>query len=245
LALQTTTIDVYPINNLAAPRAMHSAIANAGLSYLPATTRVQYRIYIDRLFRERGYAPISGYSYGVANNKQDRLVVEHAPKFLYHDIVYGYHDDEIIGFGASALSQVPGFNMYNIADRRRYVSEVLQGNSLPHEAFGPLFSPERGIVSFPYRGVLDKARVPWETVPDETWAALQRAEAAGLVVDRVDRYELSKVGWLFYVNLMYYLMPHRGKELISNKIEKQYSDGRSCGDTELSALTDLEDDLDA
>jgi anaerobilin synthase len=39
--------------------------------------------------------------------------------------------------------------------------------------------------------------------------ALQEALDAQLIVDQGDRYELTKVGWLFYVNLMYYLMPER------------------------------------
>ena len=29
--------------------------------------------------------------------------VQHRSKFLYHDILYGYHDDEIIGYGSSSL----------------------------------------------------------------------------------------------------------------------------------------------
>jgi hypothetical protein len=57
--LRTSTIDVYPINNLAASRSMHLAVARAKLDFLPATTRLQFRIYLDELFRELGYAPIS------------------------------------------------------------------------------------------------------------------------------------------------------------------------------------------
>jgi coproporphyrinogen III oxidase-like Fe-S oxidoreductase len=165
VSLQTTTIDVYSINNLAASRAMHVAMARARLDFLPATIRLQFRIYIDELFQELGYGPISGYSYAIADETcQERLgPVQHSPKFLYHDIFYGYH----------------------------------------------------------------------------SLVALQEALDADLIVDQGDRYELTKVGWLFYVNLMYYLMPERGKRWISDKIERQQQEGRSCGKTDLTELIPL------
>jgi anaerobilin synthase len=242
LRLRTTTIDFYPINNFAAPRLMHRTLRKSGLDYLPATTRFQYRRYLDKLLRSRGYAPINGYGYSVADKAADGAVVQHAPKFLYHDLVYGYQDDEIIGYGASAISQMMGFNLLNNADRSAYAAQILEHKTLPHEAYGPIASPERGIVSFPFRGVLDKSRVSWAHLPDETWIALLEAIDAGLVIEQSDRYELSPIGWLFYVNLMYYFMPESGKKWLTSQIEQQRSDGRECGDTDLSGLVDERDD---
>jgi coproporphyrinogen III oxidase-like Fe-S oxidoreductase len=234
MRLQTTTIDFYPINNLTAPRAMHRAAGKSGLDYLTAATRVQYRIKLDNLLRLHGYTPINGYGYSRVNKTHAAGVVQQSPKFLYHEIVYGYEDDEIVGYGASAISQLPGFNLHNAPDRRKYADLVLKDRKLPHAAFGLNLSPERGIVSFPFRGVLEKSRIRWERIPLETWIAFQDAIQAGLVVEHHDRYELSPAGWLFYVNLMYYLMPQPGKKWISRTIERQYGDGRRCGDTDLS-----------
>jgi coproporphyrinogen III oxidase-like Fe-S oxidoreductase len=238
LNLQTTTVDVYPINNLSAPRSMHHAIARAGLTFLPATTRVQFRIYLDQFFRERGYAPISGYGYAMADKTchDTPSTVQHSPKFLYHDIFYGYHDDEIIGYGPSAGSHLPGFVLHNSAKTQAYVSEVLTNKTLPHRSYGPIAAPERGIISFPFRGTLEKSRIAWAKVPEETLLALQEALNAELIVDLGKRYELTKVGWLFYVNLMYYLMPSISKHCLSNKIEQLQQKGRRCGNTELSPI---------
>ena len=239
--LKTKTIDVYPINNLAASRAMHVVIARAGLEFLPATTRLQFRLCIDELLQQLGYMPISGYSYATADEAfQDSLApVQHAPKFLYHDILYGHHDDEIIGYGSSALSQIPGFNLYNLSNRRTYLSKIVEHSALPHISFGPVEAPERGIVFFPYRGTLEKLSVPWDRVPDETLVSLRKAAEAGLIVDQGDRYALTKVGWLFYVNLMYFMMPERGKRWISDQIERQQQQGRSSGSTDLTELIPL------
>jgi oxygen-independent coproporphyrinogen-3 oxidase len=129
---------------------------------------------------------------------------------------------------------MPGFNMYNFADRHKYMDEVLKNKVLPHLSFGPTAAPERGIVSFPYRGGLQKSRVPWDRVPDETLIALQKALEGGLIVDQGERYALTKVGWLFYVNLMYYFMPSSGKQCLSARIERQEREGRSCGNTDLT-----------
>jgi oxygen-independent coproporphyrinogen-3 oxidase len=239
--LQTTTIDLYPINNLAASQAMHVAMTRARLDFLPATILLQFRIYIDELLGELGYAPISGYSYAMADEtRQHRLgPVQVSPKFLYHDIFYGYHDDEIIGYGSSALSQMPGYNLYNRANRRTYVSKILENGAPPHNCFGPVAAPERGIVFFPYRGLLEKSRVPWAEVADDTLVALREALDAELIVDQGDRYGLTKVGWIFYVNLMYYLMDTRGKQWISDEIERQQQKGRSSGNTYLTDLIPL------
>jgi coproporphyrinogen III oxidase-like Fe-S oxidoreductase len=236
VSLRTTTIDVYPINNLTASRAMHVAAARAGLDLLPESTRVQFRILLDRLFQELGYQAISGYSFALANNTRDNPLdpVQHEPKFLYHDMVYGYDDDEIIGYGSSAISRMPGFNIYNFAKRQAYVSEVLTNRALPHLCFGPIVAPERGIVYFPYRGTLQRSLVNWDRVPHETLAALQEALEAGLILDHAEKYVLTKVGWLFYVNLMYYLMPSPGKLCLSERMELQERNGRGCGKTDLT-----------
>lgn len=235
MALGTTTVDFYPINNLTAPPIMHKELKASGQDYLPASTRLRYRMIIDDLLRSRGYVPINGYGYSNRRGADRGAVVQHAPKFLYHDLVYGYEDDEIVGYGSSAISQMMGFNLHNNPDRRKYVAQILDDGTLAHEAFGPLPCPERGIVLFPFRSVLEKARIRWENIPLETWLALQKAIEAGLVVERDDRYELSRLGWLFYVNLMYCLMPEPGKIWMTNQMEKLKSAGRKCGDTDLSA----------
>jgi oxygen-independent coproporphyrinogen-3 oxidase len=238
MQLNTTTIDAYPINNFAAQRSMHSRVAQAGLDYLPAATRLQLRIYLDWLLREHGYATISGYSYAPAVSTEKSLqgIIQHSPKFLYHDILYGYDSDRVIGYGSSALSHLRGYNLFNFINRHAYARELLINGELPHLSFGPIAATERGIVSFPYRGALDKSKIAWIAVPEETLTSLQEVMDAELVTDRGAEYEVTRLGWLFYVNLMYYLMPTAGKEWLSSKIEHQRLRGRTCGDADLTTM---------
>ena len=233
--LETTTIDTYPINNLSINRSLHRAFTRPGSGLLPATTRLDFRVGIDRWLRERGHVAINGYSYAKAADGSlgaDRLL-QHSPKFVYHDILYGYEDDEIIGYGLSAASRIAGSNLFNFSEGRAYGKEVLTEKALPHIVCAPALAEERGIVTFPYRGDLPKQRIDWDAVPCETVNALREATSAGLVRDLADRYEVSQSGWLFYVNLMYFLMPEKGKQWISDKIDIQQRQGLTCENTRL------------
>jgi coproporphyrinogen III oxidase-like Fe-S oxidoreductase len=236
--LGTTTIDVYPINNFSASRSMHLKMEQAGLKPLSEKERVEFRIFIRKLFRELGYRPISGYGFSKAEKveKDNNNPVQDYPKFLYHDLVYGYQDDAIIGYGSSALSHFPGFNLQNYGNRKTYVRELLIDRELPHVAFGPLDAPERGVVTFPFRGVLEKEKIAWCKIPSETIVALESALNAKLVTDRGGTYVLTEVGWLFYVNLMYHFMPTAGKEWIVDKMAQLGRHSTSFNDTDLSGL---------
>src|ERR1700741_2372501 len=231
LDLETTTIDFYPLNNLAAQVRMHKQVHTLGLRHLSASQRMQYRRDIDQQLRAHGYHAINGYGYSRSEGLNQEPI-QNRPRFQYHDIIYGYHDDAMLGYGASALTQVPGYNVYNHPDRDEYVSRVRAG-AIPWEACGLGDCYEKGVVTFPYRGTLDKSRIPWERVPDETLAALEQAVTAGLIIAENDAYKVTASGWLFYVNLMYYLMPSKGKRWVSDRIAAQMGNGRECEETEL------------
>lgn len=236
-SLNTTTIDFYPINNFAAPPVFHKQIREAGLPYLSATVRHQYRVKIHDIMSRYGHVPISGYCYSLegAGLTYHGSPIQHNPKFLYHDMVYGHHDDEILGYGAAAISQLPGYNLYNSPDLHTY-AEAIGHDRLCHQAFATSDCPERGIVLFPYRGEVEKLKILWDKIPRETADAFVSALERGLILEHPDRYVLSPLGWLYYVDLMYYLMPTAGKQWLTNVIEMRTAAGRTCGDTELVSL---------
>jgi oxygen-independent coproporphyrinogen-3 oxidase len=103
LALGTTTVDFYPINNLSAQPRMHKAADAAGCETLAASVKMTYRMLLDQFMLSQNYVPISGYAYAVATDADAPAHVRESPRFLYHDIIYGYHDDVLIGYGSAAL----------------------------------------------------------------------------------------------------------------------------------------------
>ena len=153
----------------------------------------------------RGYARINGYSYALKRGAAEELI-QPSPSFLYHDILYGYHNDAVIGYGASALTRVPVYNFYNIVGRQDYVHWMLDRGTLPSVAYRVGECTEKGIVTFPYRGVLVKSNILWRSVPRDTLDALDQLVRARLVAEHPDTFEVTETGWLFYVNLMYWAL---------------------------------------
>jgi coproporphyrinogen III oxidase-like Fe-S oxidoreductase len=233
IGLGTTSVDFNILDNLYAQVRMHRMARTAGLQLLDAKQRSRYRRDIDDYFRAQGYCAINGYGYSRRSTSNETLI-QHNPKFLYHDIVYGYHDDVVIGYGPSALTRLPGFNFYNHTDRAEYISRIRSG-MVPWGGYNIGNSFEKGIVTFPFRGVLEKTRIPWDHVDPVTLRALEEAVKADLITEKVDHYELTKRGWLFYADLMYYLMPIKEKEWISQRIDSQIAAGHECEETSLVA----------
>ena len=92
---------------------------------------------------------------------------------------------------------------------------------------------EKGVVTFPYRGLLVKSRICWESVPQDTLEALSQLVRAGLVVEHPETFTLTEAGWLYYVNLMYFLMPGNAKLWLSGEVSARISAGHDCEATEL------------
>jgi oxygen-independent coproporphyrinogen-3 oxidase len=149
--LQTTTIDTYPINNLSTQRSLHRAFTHSGFGVLSARSRLNYRIGIDWYLRDRRYVAINGYSYAKADDNSLGIgrVLQHSPKFIYHDVLYGYEDDEIIGYGSSASSRIANSNLFNFSNRRAYAREILVDQALPHAVCAPAPAEERGSRDLP------------------------------------------------------------------------------------------------
>ena len=238
IALGTTTVDFYPLNYMSASLKMHRNFKEHGLEPLSPATKIGYRMFLDEYMRAKGYIPINGYSYTRDHKERTgRVLIDRDPVFQYHDVLYGYSTDEVIGFGASAVTQAGDFNTFNPNSLDEYIDELQQeGALLSALTLGNKDCPEKGIVYFPYRGVLEKDRIDWARVPAETMQALEEAVQKGLVVDSGDLYTLSQAGWLFYVNLVYFLTPKTGQRWLSERIEKRIEEGRDPDAVQLYEL---------
>jgi coproporphyrinogen III oxidase-like Fe-S oxidoreductase len=235
IELGTTSIDFYPLNNLSAQIRMHRALDSAGMQRPTAAQRLNHRRMLREHMLSRNYARINGYGYARRRGRSNDMI-ERKPKFLYHDILYGYGNDAVIGYGASAVTQIPGYNMYNAASRTRYRDILVDQSSLPCTAYRTAGSPGKGVVTFPYRGSLEKSMVPWDSVSSEVLASLDELLRAGLMTETNMTFEVSETGWLYYVNMMYCLMPKDDKQWISEQIASLVAAGRECESTALVEL---------
>ncbi len=222
--LQTTTVDYYTLNNGVAQPRMHRAFAEHNLQPLSAHTRLSYRMYLNEYLRSRGYVPNNSYSFtrSTAQPGSPRVVIQRDPLFLYQDITYGYDDDCIDAYGSGGRGYFGQFTTCNIDNRGQYIARLLSDKPQNwFTAYRCLEGANKGVVYFPYRGVLEKRRVDWTTVEAEVRATLDEAVKNGLAVEKEDCYELTDTGWLYAVNFMYLLMPASHQSVLSESIARR------------------------
>jgi coproporphyrinogen III oxidase-like Fe-S oxidoreductase len=232
VSLGTTTVDFYPLNNLAAQVGMHKAFIREGKGPLGARSRLEQRRTIAQSMNLLGYGRINGYGFARKGTDQDSLVMQ-APVFLYHDILYGHDEDSVLGYGASGITQIPGFNIYNTASRTEYIEWVLDRSRLPAFAYRIDEPVGKSIVTFPYRGILMKGRASLSDSSVETQRALASLIDCNLVAESDNAFSVTESGWLYYVNLMYTLMPARMQIAISETIHARILSGHLCEEMNL------------
>lgn len=242
MKLNTTTIDLYPINNMSASKAMHQMAAKNGYEPVSHATKASYRLFMDEYMRARGYVPVTGFTYAKARPDLKGRVVydDQFDPFNYHEIVLGYDEDQLIAFGASAFSQASGVNVYNSGSTEQYIEMLLENNEIPSLAFTGLSCPDKGIIYFPFRGTLEKKRIKWDLVPQEVKDKFNQALEGGLIEEHEDQYKITQSGWMFYVNLIYFLMPEEAQQFLTQFIQSKVDDGREPDITQIYELEELE-----
>ena len=150
IALRTTTIDFYPLNYMSASLKMHRLFKENRLQPLSPTTKISHRMFLDEYMRAKGYVPINGYSYTLDRKlRSERVLIDRDPIFRYHDLLYGYETDEVIGFGASAVTQTLNFSSYNSNTLKTYMDETyLDPQQLSPLTLGNKACPEKGSYIF-------------------------------------------------------------------------------------------------
>jgi oxygen-independent coproporphyrinogen-3 oxidase len=81
---------------------------------------------------------------------------------------------------------------------------------------------------------LDKRLVHWDKVHPAVLEKLEQLKQEGLVIDDGAHLSLTKLGWYWYVNIMYYLMP-KEDQLVMNRmvVDKLKNPGRTFVKREL------------
>ncbi|WP_375664112.1 MULTISPECIES: hypothetical protein [unclassified Bartonella] len=124
--LHPETINLYAINNLAITSQLHKSYVPKGLKSSSLQHRQMLRLFSDIVMRSCCYAPCNGHSYiKIANNTPLTLAkTSSANYFRYHKYLYGYHDDYVVGFGASALSILGSLVTRANPSRSGYITDI-------------------------------------------------------------------------------------------------------------------------
>lgn len=214
----TATMELYPISNVVTQAPLHHAYAARGLEPLSFVNKMAMTIYLNQYMRASGFQQHNGHGFMrlPEGRRPSGPFISRDYLNLYNTHTWSYHDDELIGMGNSAISQVANHTVMNDGNRVTYVKNLLENNDVKISlTVGDGIPYERGIVlRLPYFGWLDKSRIPWEHIPNETTDKLDSLVSEGMLEEDDNEFRVTELGWIWYVNMMYYLSPASDQKVL-------------------------------
>jgi oxygen-independent coproporphyrinogen-3 oxidase len=234
VAIGTETIDCYPMNHLATQSSLHSGYAAAGLSPLSYLDKMAMTSYVNRFLRAASFRIYNGHGYVRLLDPTDETPGGYTRRYRneYNTLSFASHwDDDLVAFGSSGLSQSGAWSIMNDPNRASYTANLLDSDALQVRAAKAERVPyERGlVVRLPYEGVIDKGRVPWDRINPAVVQKLGHLIEEGLLVESTDQLQVTELGWLWYVNMIYYLSSERDQRILDQLVKVR---GRNSGLTD-------------
>ena len=226
ISLGTTNIDIYPIDNVMTQPKLHRLLSAEFSKKMTASRKFSMNVLVDQIMRSAGFMPHNGHGY--YREPVNSSTVSKSYSFVYHEAVYGYHDHDLLGFGTNAISSTTGHVITNTDSRSEYIANINEGKipcvtSSHSEALDycrPL------LLRLPYHGVIEKSKIEWDLIPNETLILFKELCDAGLFTETVSSFEITKTGWFWYVNAIYYMMPRLEKSALNKVIQTQLASGK-------------------
>ncbi|WP_244979312.1 hypothetical protein [Bartonella queenslandensis] len=141
--------------------------------------------------------------------------------FRYHKYLHGYHEDYVVGFGASAQSILGSLVTRANPSRSEYITDIqLKGKS---KVYYNWISVEQQAskalcMRLPYNGYAKKERIDWTALPSFVYNNLQQLIGAGLIAESDNDLQLTQRGWQWYSNLMYFLLPQEDRNILDDYV---------------------------
>jgi oxygen-independent coproporphyrinogen-3 oxidase len=215
----TEAIDFYPITNVVTQGALHSGYAKRGLEPTPYIDKMAMTIYLDKYLQSAGFHRHNGHGY--LRNAGGPGPYTRAYRNYYNSVaIFGNHDCDVIGYGSSAISQSGRHILMNDPNRVSYIKSINDGDLKVKVTRSDRFPYDRGLVmNLPYMGYVDKQRIPWNDVPDETLVKLEQLKAEGMIYETEDELRITETGWVWYVNMMYHLSSADDQKVLDGLVE--------------------------
>ncbi|NEG64841.1 radical SAM protein (plasmid) [Pantoea agglomerans] len=223
VSLGTSNIDIYPIDNVMTQAKMHKAIQKKGMPVTSATRKFTMNMLVDAYMRSKGFMPHNGHGYFRTDNSTSDVVTQDY-SFIYHEHVYGYADHDLHGFGVNAVSSLRGHVITNTSGRNKYIKSVLTDNFVPSTISqhpGILDEMKPLILRLPYHGQIEKSKVSMAQIPFVLQEKISQLKTHQLISEDSEKIYLTKTGWYWYTNIMYWLMPEADQLAMKRFITEQ------------------------
>ena len=223
-ALGINNIDWYPICNVATQSALHRAYDAQGMQPASGMQKYMFTKLLYDIMKSHGYLPHNGHGYVKVDADDGRYFTERYRFHYYADFVYGPVENEIIGLGASGISCTRTAQIMNEVDVKRYIKSVLQDCVIPeHISDHPVPYEKVLVQTLPYSLRVAKSGIPLERIDAGVLQRFEEMIAGGYIVDEGDSYSVSREGFFWYTNMMYYLTTDDEKAILDSFIVERLS----------------------
>jgi coproporphyrinogen III oxidase-like Fe-S oxidoreductase len=234
-------IDCYPITNIVTQVPLHRGYEQRGLKPLSFMQKMAMTIYLNQYMRAAGFQQYNGHGFiklpdGVKPGPH--FISRHYTN-IYNTHMFSHYDDELVGMGNSACTQHGQYTVSNDENRVTYVRNLLDKNDININLNVADKVPyERGLVTqLPYVGWIDKSLVPWEHISPEIIGKLNRLIGEGMLEEDAYEYRITELGWIWYVDMMYYLSPEADQRILDGFVaHKRRTSGLTDGDPRMLPL---------
>lgn len=235
IELGLSNIDIYPINNVVTSVKLHKQIKDRTSEVFPAMRKLNIKMMIDEHMRHKGFLPYNGHGY-VRRTETYPPLITREYSFIYHEHVYGYSDHDLLGFGVGAISSIVENVITNTSLREQYIARMTEGDYVcqvsQHASVLDLVKPVA--LRLPYHGEIEKSKVAMSELPKGLLERLYDLIKADLVIETDTTFELTKLGWLWYSNIMFYLIPESEQNILKKIVyDKLSASGRDITRSEL------------
>lgn len=233
-------LDFYPLNTFVVQRRMHREYERKGLRPLSETVKSYMGRALRLALESKSFYPHNGHGYvhlDESSPLNKDTVVTDAYSFKYHEYVYGTVHHEYIGIGNGAQSYVGGYTIENTASRDQYVKETLydrRPRARVRTHSDQVNAAKALAITLPYSGSIKRKSIDWEAIPHYLRDRLNELSDNGLLSGDNDTISLTRDGWHWYTNIMYYLSPEEERSALNELIFR--SDERRMHSVDIDTL---------
>lgn len=217
IELGTETCEFYPINHLVTQNSLHTGYRGSKLLPLSYLEKMGMTIFLNHYMRASGFKLYNGHGFvRLPDPEAETDFISRRYSNMYHEYCWAHWDDDLVGFGSSAVTQSLDWTIMNDENRGTYTKNLHEADDITVKVTRADHVPyERGIVlHLPYHGSVDKARIPWDRVGLDILSKLGTLVDEKMIVEREHEYVLTELGWTWYVNMMYYLSPSADQKIL-------------------------------
>jgi coproporphyrinogen III oxidase-like Fe-S oxidoreductase len=226
VGLGTETMELYPITNIVTQAPLHHGYSKRGLQPLSFIDKMGMTIFLNSYLRASGFQQHNGHGWVRLpdDHQPEPQFISRAYTNVYNEHCWAYHDLDLVGFGNSAISQIDRYTVMNDENRVTYTKRLLEDDDFKiNVSVGDDLPYDRGLVlRLPYFGWVEKERIPWDKLYPGMTDKLQRLVAEGLLVEDATEFRVTELGWIWYVNMMYYLSPEEDQRILDDFVALKY-----------------------